>query len=93
MLFHQSLDDGLRIEGFQIRVGLPCPDKHDGLAGNICHRYGGSNLVINRIKLGENYPVDQMRILLLRVISKGCIELHQLVNGFVADQGFAHEQH
>ena len=93
MLFHQGLDDGLGIQSLQIRVGLPRTDKHNGLAGNICHRYGGSNLVINRIKFGEDYAIDQMRVLLLRVISEGRIEFHQLVNGFVAHQGLAHKQY
>ena len=86
------MDNGLSVQSLQIRIGLSRTDKDNGLTGNISHRYGRSNLVINSIKLGKNNSVDQVRILLLRVISKSSIKLNKLVNSFITDKRFSDEQ-
>lgn len=42
-------------------------------------------LIVDGVKLGQNDAINQVWIVLGRVISQSCIEFDQLVNGFIAD--------
>lgn len=50
-------------------------------------------LVIDGVELGEDDAVYQMRVLLAGVVGHRLVELGQLVDGLVADERLAHEQH
>ena len=52
-----------------------------------------TNLIVNRVELGQHDAVNKARICHLRVIGKRLVELHQLINSFVPDKCLAHEQH
>ena len=52
-----------------------------------------TNLIVNRVELGQHDAVNKPRICHLRVIGERLVELHQLINSFVPDKCLAHEQH
>ena len=51
-----------------------------------------SHLVINGVKLGQQYPIDDFRGVVLGVVNQGSVELAELVHGLVAHQSLSHEQ-
>jgi len=62
--------------------------EHDGLPADISHGDGRANLVINCVKLSEDYSVNCLRVVTSRVIRKSSIEFDKLVNSFIADKCF-----
>lgn len=52
-----------------------------------------THLVINGVKLGEDDAINKVRIVSRWVVSKGLVELDQLVDSFVAHKGFANKEH
>ena len=50
-------------------------------------------LIIDGIELGQHNAIDEPWISHLRVVGQRLVELGQLVDGFVAHQSLAHEQH
>jgi len=56
-------------------------------------RMNQAYLVIDGIKLGENDAINEMRIRVGGgVISKSLVELHQLIDGFIANKCFTNKQ-
>ena len=51
-----------------------------------------THLVINGVKLGEKYPIDEARILGIRVVSQCPVELDELVHRLIAHQSFTNKQ-
>ena len=51
-----------------------------------------SYLVINGVKLCQQYPIDGPGASLLRVVHQGSVELDELVNGFIANQSLTDKQ-
>lgn len=49
-------------------------------------------LVINSVKLGQDDAVDEAGVCHVRVVSQGLVELGQLINSFVPNQGLPHKQ-
>ena len=52
-----------------------------------------SYLVINGVKLGQQYSIDGPSAPLLRVVHQSSVELDQLVNGFIANQSLTNKQY
>ena len=51
-----------------------------------------ANLVIDGIKLGEDDAINGVRVLVGGMISKSSVELHELVNSLVTNQGLPNKQ-
>jgi len=90
-LEQEGLHNSLDIHLFEISVGLARSNKEDGLAGDVGHGKGSANLVVNRVKLGQDNAVDLSRICEIRKVLEGSIEFNQLVNAVVAYEGLANK--
>ena len=51
-----------------------------------------SHLVINGVKLGEQYPIDDFGGVVVGVVQQGSVEFAELVNSLVAHQRLPHKQ-
>ena len=51
-----------------------------------------TDLVIDGVKLGEKYPINNMWLLCIRVVSQCPVELDKLVHCLVAHQGLSNKQ-
>ena len=51
-----------------------------------------ANLVIDGIKLGEDDAINGVRVLVGGMISKSSVELHELVNSLVTNEGLPNKQ-
>ena len=56
---HQGTDHGMGVEAVQVIVGLPRAHKYNWLACDASHGDGSTYLVINHVKLGENYSINE----------------------------------
>ena len=87
----------MSVETLEVRIGLTSSHKHDGLTSSVGHGDGGADLIVDRVELGQHDAVNGSRLLASAfewtVVDQGLIELSHLIHGFVADQGFANEQH
>lgn len=54
----QAVDDHVDIKLLEVGVLLPCAYKHDGLACLIRHGQSRPDLLIHRVKLGQDDPVN-----------------------------------
>ena len=52
----------LGVDALEVSVRLPCAHEDNGLPAGVGHGDGGAHLVINSVKLCENYPINCMRI-------------------------------
>lgn len=50
-------------------------------------------LVVNGVKLGQNNAIDNVRILVRRIIGQSLVEFNQLIYGFISYEGFSNEQY
>ena len=82
----------LGIQAFQICVGLSRPHEHDWLTADVGHGYGRPDLVIDRVKLGQDDPVDGVGIVTGGVVRESSIELDELINGFVTNESLANKE-
>ena len=51
-----------------------------------------AHLVIDAVKLGEKYPIDEAQLLGIRVVSQCPVELDELVHRLVAHQSLTDKQ-
>ncbi len=102
VLLEKRLNDRLCVEALQIRIGLARADEDDRLAGRVGHRDGGADLIVDRVELGEHNAVDGAHMLgrvshadpaSRAVVDQRLVELLDLVDGLVAYQRLADEQH
>lgn len=61
-LFHERMNDRLCIECLQIGIRLSSAHKNDRLSGNVRHRYGSADLIVNGIEFRQHNAVDDVRI-------------------------------
>ena len=101
------MHDRLGVEVLQIRIGLSSADEHDGLTSCVGHRDGGADLVVDRVELGQDDAVYGAHVLLATgtttsatndaarraMVDQRLVELLHLVDGLVAHERLAHEQH
>ena len=52
----------LGVDALEVSVCLPCAHEDDGLPADVGHGDGGAHLIINSVKLCENYPVTRIRV-------------------------------
>ena len=62
------------------------------LVGMYVCPYVHTHLVINGVKLGEKYPIDETRLFGIRVVSQCSVELDELVHRLVAHQSLTNKQ-
>ena len=55
-------------------------------------KFVNKDLIIDGVKFRQDNAVDYSRILCLREISQGLVELDHLVHGFVTDQRLSNEE-
>jgi len=86
---HNSWD----VELPDVGVLLADTDEHDWLACRVNHVDGSADLVIHRVELGQDDPINSSRVVLIDCkVDQRLVELRQLVNRVVSDQGFSDEQ-
>ncbi|EPY20522.1 signal recognition particle receptor subunit alpha [Strigomonas culicis] len=94
VLLHQRADHDVGFDHLQVLVGLADAHKHDRLAQLVHHRQRRAHLVVDRVELGED---DAVHAAALRpdgrVVDEALVELAQLVDAVVADEGLADEEH
>ena len=77
-----------------LRTHLSTSNKHDRLARHVRHTERRADLVVHRVPLRHEHPVDPA---LLRApahrgeVAQRAVELGQLVDGLVPDEGLADE--
>ncbi len=93
-LLHQGGDNSFGVQVPQIGVSLSSSNENNRLTCDVRHGDSRADLVINRVKLGEHDPVYQVgvRVAAGRVVRESLVELDQLVDGFVADEGLTDEE-
>jgi hypothetical protein len=68
---------------------LSCADEQDWLSGDIGHRDGGADLVVDGVKLAEDNTIDPSRVGDSGKVLQRAVEFDELIYSFVADEGFA----
>ena len=81
----------LGIQAFQVSVSLSRTNKDNWLTTDVRHGYGRPHFVIDGVELGEDDPIDRVRIVAGRMIGQGCIERDKLINGLVAHKSLANK--
>ena len=66
----EAIDDHIHIQFLQMSVFLPSTDKHDGLTRLIRHAEGGAYLLIHRVKLGQNDPINLMLLACMMIMMR-----------------------
>lgn len=77
-----------------VRTHLPTTDKDDRLARDIGHRQRSADLIVNRVPLRDQHPVNATPSAMAadrREVAQRTIKLLQLVNSLVANERLADE--
>jgi len=90
---HEGANDCLYIELSQVWILLAHADEDDRLARGVNHVESGAYLLVNGVELGHDDAVNDSWILVLHgEVNERLIELGQLIDGVVADEGFTDEE-